>query len=387
MREEKKEFLAEVEAESKLESENKNPKEMNMTQELAEAIHRAYVEATHLTNINVVQIERHLRKETDEIKCGCDQDQVILNCFKDKLDSCIKAREFTFDVTELTEAIQRVCLYIVRWLNRECSMNIDVETTARRKAIESELAKALSLADADDISPLMDLFGIRIINHEGIHDLCILTVKIINILCKPNHPDRKAFIAYAEQNFNELQKSIIKYVLSLPFELIPVTRKDNFETTFVPSQFPDIELPTQEDLEVLKSLFGPEIEFPTLEDLEVLKPLFGIVKNYLFPKKNGYQSIHAILALSANSPELAGVKIEFQFRTWQMDNYAENNINASHDVHKDRVKQYEKIFTLSKKEQKRANIRFFNNYQNVHNDQDGIHHAKVFACRRMNPIS
>ena len=50
-REEKKDFLAEVEAESKLESENKNPKEMNMTQELAEAIHLTYVQATHLINI------------------------------------------------------------------------------------------------------------------------------------------------------------------------------------------------------------------------------------------------------------------------------------------------------------------------------------------------
>lgn len=366
-REEKKEFLAEVEAESKLESENKNPKGLNMTQALAEAIHLAYVLAMWLVNINGVQVESHLREKLEEITCSCDQDQSILDCFKDKLDSCIKARQFTFDVTELTEAIQRVCLYIVRWLNRACNMNIDVETTARRKAVESELAKALSLADADDISPLMDLFGIRIINHEGIHDLCILTVKIINILCKPNHPDRKAFVAYAEQNFNELQKAIIKYVLSLPFELIPVTRKDNPED-FDPSQFPDIELPTQ-------------------EDLEVLKPLLGIVKNYLLPKKNGYQSIHAILALSANSPELAGVKIEFQFRTWQMDNHAENDINASHDVHKDRVKQYEAIFTLSEEEQEKTNVRFFNSTKNAHNDQDGIHHAKVFACRRMNPIS
>lgn len=366
-REEKKDFLAEVEAESKLESENKNPKGLNMTQALAEAIHLAYVLAMWLVNINGVQVESHLREKLEEITTTCDQDQSILDCFKDKLDSCIKARQFTFDVTELTEAIQRVCLYIVRWLNRACNMNIDVETTARRKAVESELAKALSLADADDISPLMDLFGIRIINHEGIHDLCILTVKIINILCKPNHPDRKAFVAYAEQNFNELQKAIIKYVLSLPFELIPVTRKDNPED-FDPSQFPDIELPTQ-------------------EDLEVLKPLLGIVKNYLLPKKNGYQSIHAILALSANSPELAGVKIEFQFRTWQMDNHAENDINASHDVHKDRVKQYEAIFTLSEEEQEKTNVRFFNSSKNVHNDQDGIHHAKVFACRRMNPIS
>lgn len=367
MREEKKEFLAEVETESKLESENKNPKGLNMTQALAEAIHLAYVQATHLENINGMQVEKHLREGLEKSTTTCEEDQSILDCFKDKLDSCIKAREFTFDVTELTEAIQRVCLYIVRWLNRACNMNIDVQTTARRKAVESELAKALSLADADDISPLMDLFGIRIINHEGIHDLCILTVKIINILCKPNHPDRKAFVAYAEQNFNELQKAIIKYVLSLPFELIPVTRKDNPEE-FVQSQFSDIELPTQ-------------------KDLEVLKPLSGIVKNYLRPKKNGYQSIHAILALSANSPELAGVKIEFQFRTWRMDNHAENDINASHDVHKDRVKQYEAIFTLSEEEQEKANVRFFNSTKNAHNDQDGIHHAKAFACRRMNPIS
>ena len=40
-----------------------------------------------------------------------------------------------------------------------------------------------------------------------------------------------------------------------------------------------------------------------------------------------------------------------------------------------------------KEEQEKANIRLFNNYKNVHNDQDGIHYAKAFACRRMNPIS
>ena len=137
MKREKEDFLAEVKAESKLESENKNPKEMNMTQELAEAFNRAYVQATQLVNINAVQVERHLREKTDEITTTCDQDQAILNCFKDKLDSCIKAREFTFAVTELTEDTLRVCLYIVRWLNRERNMNIDVEATARRKAVES----------------------------------------------------------------------------------------------------------------------------------------------------------------------------------------------------------------------------------------------------------
>ena len=364
---ESKTFLEEVKIESELESRNTNSKEMNMTAELAQSIHAAYVMATQRPNINGMQVEMNLQEELNRITTTCEQDQLILDCFKDKLDSCIKARTFTFDITELTEAIQRVCLYIVRWLNKAYNMNIDVETSARRKSVKSELAKALSLADSDDISPLMDLFGVRVINYEEIRDLCILTVKIVTILCKPNHPDRKAFVEYANQHLNGLQKSIIDYVLSLPFELIPVTRKDNPED-FDPSLFPDIELPDQ-------------------ECLEILKPLLGNVKNYLFPKKNGYQSIHAIIALSANAPELAGVKIEFQFRTWKMDNHAENDINASHDVHKDRVKQYEEIFTLSKEEQGNTNIHFFNNASNQHNDPDGIDIAKVFAHRRMNPIS
>ena len=99
MKREKEDFLAEVKAESKLESENKNPQKMNMTPELAEAINLAYVQATQLININAVQVESHLREKLEEITTTCDQDQSILDCFKDKLDSCIKARQFTFDVT------------------------------------------------------------------------------------------------------------------------------------------------------------------------------------------------------------------------------------------------------------------------------------------------
>ena len=175
------------------------------------------------------------------------------------------------------------------------------------------------------------------------------------------------FLKFAKENFNELQLATIKHVFRLPFTTLNIFRRDD-PADFDSSKYPDIELPTSADFELVKHLAAN-------------------IKYYLLPKKNGYQSIHIILALDNTSPELAGLQIELQFRTWAMDNHAENNISASHDVHKDRVKEYEKIFTLSNEELKGVSIRFFNSYKNVHNDRDGIHFAKEFNCRRMNTIS
>lgn len=340
---------------------------MNMSDELAQNIHSSYVSAAHAININGTQVETHLQQELELIETHSETDQRILSCFKDKLDASIRGRIPTFKITELVEAVLHVCLYIIIWLNAQHNLKIDAIINARRKAIESELAKNLSLADANDPTPLMDRFGIRIITHEGIHDLCLLVAKTINVLCSPYSKDREEFLKFAKENFNELQLATIKHVFRLPFTTLNIFRRDD-PADFDSSKYPDIELPTSADFELVKHLAAN-------------------IKYYLLPKKNGYQSIHIILALDNTSPELAGLQIELQFRTWAMDNHAENNISASHDVHKDRVKEYEKIFTLSNEELKGVSIRFFNSYKNVHNDRDGIHFAKEFNCRRMNTIS
>lgn len=347
--------------------EKKEPK-MNMSSELAQNIHNSYASAARKPNINGTEVEEHLQTELASVTTSNSKDKKILGAFKDKLAKCIGGRLPTFKITECVEAILHVILYIVIWINHQYKMELDVVVKARRKSVESELAKILSLADVDDPTPLMDRFGIRVINYEGIHDLCFLLTKVINVLCSPSHEDRKDFLKFAQANFNSLQLATINHVFSLPFSPMPLFRKDD-STRFDPAKYPDIELPTPEDFELVKYLAGN-------------------IKYYLNPpKENGYQSIHAILTLDNTSPELAGLQIELQFRTWAMDNHAENDINASHDVHKDRVKQYKKIFTLSEDELKDANIRFFNSYKNIHNDPDGIHFGKDFNCRRMNTIS
>lgn len=113
----------------------------------------------------------------------------------------------------------------------------------------------------------------------------------------------------------------------------------------------------------------------------------GNMKFYFIPKSNGYQSIHVLLEIESSSAKLPGFQIEVQFRTHKMDDFAENNINASHILHKGKFREYLNVFTLSEEELKGTNIRFFRSYKNEQDDQDGIHYGKKFYNRRINTIS
>lgn len=339
---------------------------MTMSHEMAEMIHANYVDSTQEASVNAVEVEENLLKHLQNFDSQNETDEAILDYFLDKLEKSILARKQTFQTTNIVSEILHVCMYIVAWLNSEYQSAIDVDIIARRKSLESELAKLLKLSDEFDPSQIMDRFGIRFILHEGMNTTCFLLSKVVNVLCNLNRQDRKNFLKYIEK-FDNFSQYRIKTLLQIPFALEPLSRKDD-PSKFDPAKYPDIQLPTEEDFALLKHLQNN-------------------MKFYFQPKENGYQSIHIVLGIENTSTILPGVKIEIQFRTWMMDNHAENDINASHDVHKDKIKMYSKVFNLTKEELEETNIRFFTNYRNESNDKDGIHFEKVFYHRRMNNIS
>jgi len=336
---------------------------MNMSDKLATIIHNSYAFSAQQSSINAVEVEENLLQVLNTIQLS-DKDELILDYFLDKLSKSILARggDKTFQSTNICTDILHICMYIVAWLNEKYQAEIDVNITARRKALESELAKMLSLADKLDPTQIMDRFGIRFVLDSGINKCCFLLTKIVNVLCNLNRQDRREFLEYLKK-FDDYTQYRIQKILEMPMTLEPLSRKGS-KKEFDPKKYPDIEL-------------------PTAEDWDMVKHLSGNMKYYFEPKWNGYQSIHIILAVGS----LPGLVIEIQFRTWLMDQHAENDINASHDLHKDEVKPYTQIFTLSKEELKKTRIRFFNSYRNEQNDKDGIHFPKGFYDRRMNNIS
>lgn len=337
------------------------PTEMNMSPKMAKAIHNAYVSAAQKASVNAVEVEENLLSILDKMHFS-EIDIAIMDYFLDKLSKSILARKHTFAATNMCSDILHVCMYITAWLNEEYDAEIDVNITSRRKALESELAKMLNLADNLDPTQIMDRFGIRFVLDQGITKCCFLLTKIVNVLCNLNRQDRRDFLEYLKK-FDEYTQYRIQKILEIPMTLEPLSRKGS-SNSFDPNEYPQIELPTQKDWEIVRHLSGN-------------------MKYYFEPKWNGYQSIHIILSV----PTIPGFVIEIQFRTWAMDMHAENSIKASHDLHKDEVKPYAQLFTLSEEELSKTNIRFFNSYKDTQNDKDGIHFAKEFYNRRMNNIS
>lgn len=342
-----------------------------MQQTTLDLIHDAYVTATKLSCINAVEVEENLMRILDTTFFD-PEDVPKVDYFLDKVFKSILARRLTFQSTNLCTEVLHTAMYIVAWVNQEFKKEIDANITARRKALESELSKELELADNLNPTQIKDRFGIRFIllnKENGISLSCFLAKKIINILCSLNRTDRKDFLEYIE-NFDEDTKQRIKKLLDIPFVIEPLTRTDLLKKSNPKSSYPE------------------DIEFPSRDDLAMMEQFNGSMKFYYYPPKwNGYQSIHFILGIDNNSEIMPGFQIELQFRTWKMHRFAENDINASHDAHKQGVADYTKVFTLSEEEIAQANICGFNSYKDTENDVDGIHYPKVFYNRRMNNIS
>ncbi len=331
-------------------------------------IHEAYVHATQTSSINAVEIEEHLRDYLDTSANIPEEDAEIVDFFLDKLSKSISARKLTFQSTNLCSEVLHATMYIVAWANKHFNKEIDANITARRKSLESELSKELEMADNLNPSQIRDRFGIRfvVLNKDNAIGLsCFLATKILNVLCNLNRQDRNSFIKYTRMLDEDAQKRI-KRLLKIPFIIEPLVRTD--KKPFNPEEYPEVELPT--DL-----------------DRGLVQHLTGSMKFYFDPKWNGYQSIHFILGIDANSPVMPGFQIELQFRTWKMHVYAENSINASHDAHKEGVADYAKVFHLNSKEIEEANVCGFYSYKNPENDVDGIFFPKCFYNRRMNKIS
>lgn len=330
-------------------------------------IHEAYVKATNVSSINAVEVEENLIRLLDDTLI-LKEDIPAMDYFLDKVSKSIRARQLTFQSTNLCTEILHATMYIVAWVNQSFQKEIDTNITARRKSLESELAKELELADKLVPSQIKDRFGIRfvILNEANSMNLCcFLAQKVLNILCSLNRCDRRDFLEYIE-NFDDYTKQRIKKLLNIPFVIEPLVRTDTQK--FDPEQHPEIELPKE-------------------ADRKLVAPFHGSMKFYFDPKWNGYQSIHFILCVDNNSEIMPGFQIELQFRDWRMHKFAENDINASHDAHKEGVADYAKIFTLTPDELAQTSIRGFNSYKDTENDLDGIHFPKVFYNRRMNNIS
>lgn len=338
-----------------------------MKQKTFDQIHGAYVNATKASSINAVEVEENLVRILDDTKIS-EEDLPAMDYFLDKVSKSIRARRLTFQSTNICTELLHTTMYIVAWVNKRFKKEIDTNITARRKSLESELTKDLDLADNLVPTQIKDRFGIRFVllnKSNGITLSCFLATKILNVLCSLNRCDRNDFLKYIEE-FDDDTKQRIKKLLDIPFVIEPLVRTDT--KPFVPEEHPDIELPTERDRRMVSHFNGS-------------------MKFYFDPKWNGYQSIHFILSIDNNSEIMPGFQIELQFRTWKMHVFAENDIDASHDAHKEGVADYAKIFTLSDEELAATDICGFNSYKDPENDIDGIHFPKVFYNRRMNNIS
>lgn len=342
-----------------------------MHDETLERIHKAYASATEFASLNPVAIETMFCKKLDKMLDEAQitsEDIPAMDLFLDKVSKSVLARKMTFQSTNMCTEILHTAMYIVIWLNDKLHKDIDTNITARRKSLESELTKELELSDRLVATQIKDLFGIRFIvlnSKNGLSLSCFLATKILNILCSLNRCDRKDFLKYIEK-FDDDTQNRIKKLLDIPFTLETLHRSDT--RPFVPAEHPEIELPSDEDRKMVAYLKDN-------------------MKFYFDPKWNGYQSIHFILSIDNISPIMPGFQIELQFRTWKMHEFAENDIDASHDAHKEGVADYAKIFHLSNEELQFCRIRGFNSYKDNENDIDGIHFPKVFYNRRMNRAS
>lgn len=355
-----------------------------MTDNLMQIIHEAYQIAVKKSTtydafpgslgpamprdlINGVEVCKRLYCILENQKVETQEDEQVLDYFLNKLQRTIAARKNTYAATNMCSEILFVTMLIVAWLNHDESLGLDVNMTARRKAVESELAKNLDMADHSDAGQLFDRFGIRCItlNPDNEIKLTFYMIKgIIEILCNLNRCHRKRFIRYVETNPNigDFSKERVKKILEIPFVLEPANPVKGTEG-FDINKYPHIKLPTE------------------AEDMLLEKYRYQL-KNYIkTPKSNAYQSIHFVISIDPSYVFMPGFYVEFQFRTWAMHYFAENDKKASHKNHKEGVREYSKVFSIDDFDG--VGIRGFANYNSPENDIDGIHYPKVFYNRRM----
>lgn len=305
-----------------------------MKNETLELIHRTYVESVEKSK-NIMDILNNFYDALSNITEICVEDTTEFDAFLKGIYSSKMIRRQTFKLTNLVTDIVFAIMYIIIWLNTTKGMQLDIDLTARRKGLESELSKILNKSKSDDTATIHDRFGFRgiLLNttspKKAKEMLFAFSNYITEILANKNRTERKFFLDWVEQNddIDNFTKERIKFILNLPFKVY-------------------------------------------------------LFKNYIDkPKENGYQSLHFVLALEMFSPILPGAELEVQLRTNSMHKKATNG-SASHvyyEMH--RRTDTANVFTIE--DFSKINIVGFTSYDCIDNDIDGVHFGKIFFNRRI----
>ena len=303
-----------------------------LTQKTLSFLHESYLEISRSKEpLNTKDIFR-LLKEKLETYSAPKKDQDEVDDLLRKLDTSYHVRCKTFQLTNMASDIVYVMMYIAIWANQERELDIDINIIARRKAVESELAKLL---EKDNVH---DRFGIRgiVLNNdseeENIQKVFSFATLVSNVMLK----NRKDFLGFTNwiaknENIDRYTKERISYILSVPFRI--EHRKDY--------------------------ITNPK-------------------------EKTGYQSLHFVLVVEMFSEILPGADFEFQFRTNAMHQECLHG-KASHKKYKeekdeDRMRE---TFWLDDEALTNSNIVGLSSYNTPDDDIDGIHFAKNLFNRRI----
>ena len=301
-----------------------------MTQKTLDFLHATYNEVAETPKTsNIIDILRELLDKLYDYNVS-DEDSNEFDVLIRNLETSIRIRQKTFQLTNMVSDIVFVMMYIAIWANQHHELNIDINIMARRKALESELTKLLEKGEVHD------RFGIRgiVLNNDS-EDDSIETDKlrhfcqyVYNILTKNNRKDYRQFSNWVSgSDLDSFTKQRITYILGIPFKVEKY-------------------------------------------------------KDYISdPKENGYQSLHFVLTIEMYSDVLPGAEFELQFRTNKMHQEAVNG-NSKHSLYKERLDDsIKKVFRID--DFSKVNIVGFTSYNSSDDDIDGIHHAKSLFNRRI----
>ena len=301
-----------------------------MTQKTLDFLHAAYNEIAETPKTsNIIDILQELLNKLDVYDTP-EKDSEEFDILYRNIETSIRTRKITFPLTTMVSDIVFTMMFIAIWANNQRNLDIDINTIARRKALESELTKFLEKGEVHD------RFGIRVIvlNNDS-EDDSIETEKlqkfaqyVISILTKSNRKDFRKFSNWVfGSNLDNFTKQRILYILKLPFKVM-------------------------------------------------------IVKDYISnPKENDYKSLHYVIMLEMYSEVLPGAEFEVQFRTYKMHRSAVNG-PSKHSDYKNRIDDSIKnVFTID--DFSKVNIVGFTSYNSSDDDIDGIHHAKSLFNRRI----
>lgn len=305
-----------------------------MTKATIELLHRSYQAAVEKST-DIMGIVTNLLEDLSSQEVP-EEDLLQFDSFLDGLVSCINTRYKTFDMTNLATDVIFIMMHIVIWLNSSQNMEIDINLTARRKSLESDLQKLLHKSISNSSTLISDRFGLRgiILNVDASKESTEMLINVSNyfigILANKNRKARSTFLEWIEENPNidDFTKIRIKNILDLPFK---VDSSKDYVTV---------------------------------------------------PKPNGYQSLHYILVLDVDSPRLPGAKLELQMRNNFMHKVATKG-TAGHDGYKEdnMPDEIKNVFTLDSFEN--VNMVGFTGYDSIDDDMDGIHLSKLFYNRRI----